>query len=187
MVLEVLRWTIAAALAASVGIAVGSWAVTTRRLSPFGWPARTIRRVSDPLLLPIERAILSRGGNPQHAPWWLLGGVIVSGIILLSLLQFIAGTVLSLGRAAQQGPRGVARFVVWATGNVMMLALIVRVIGMWLGAGRYNPFTRWSWRLTDWLVLPIQRHLPGFGLFDFSPLVAWLAIWLGQAILLSFL
>ena len=185
--LELIRVLIGGALGFSAVVAVGSWAVTTRRINPFGWPARTIRAVSDPVLLPVERALLARGANPQHAPWWLLGGVIIAGILALSLLQFVLGTFWTMQRAWQGGPRGMLRFAVWATGNVLMVGLIVRVVGQWLGAGRYNRLTRWAWRLTDWLVEPIHRWLPAFGMFDFSPLAAWFVIWLGQSLLLSLL
>lgn len=185
MLLDAARIVIGAALGASAVVAVGSWAVTTRRLNPFGWPARTLRRVSDPVLVPIERMLLRRGGNPQQAPWWLLGGVIVLSIVGLALLDLVLGTLFSVQRAWKGGPRGVLRFAVWAAGNVLLLGLIVRVVGSWLGAGRYNPWTRWSWRLTDWLVEPLRRWLPPFGMFDFSPLAAWFLIWLGQAVLLS--
>ena len=36
-------------------------------------------RLSDPVLLPLERRIFRAGGNPQNAPLWLLGIVIGGG------------------------------------------------------------------------------------------------------------
>jgi uncharacterized protein YggT (Ycf19 family) len=32
--------------------------------------------------------------------------------------------------------------------------------------------------LTDWLIEPIRRILPPFGMFDFSPMVAWLVLYI---------
>jgi len=40
--------------------------------------------------------------------------------------------------------------------------------------------------LTDWLVEPIRRLLPPMGALDWSPLLAWLALWVLQRMLLSF-
>lgn len=187
MVVEIARWIIVGALAVSLLLAAGSWAVTTRRLNPFGAVARAIRALADPLLNPVERVLLRRGGNPQQAPWWLVGIVIIGGILLLAVLQFVVGMALTVRHAISGGPREILRLAVITVGNVLMVALVVRVVGSWLGAGRYNRWTRWSWPLTDWLVVPIQRLLPPFGPFDFSPLVAWLAIWLGMGLLLGML
>jgi uncharacterized protein YggT (Ycf19 family) len=41
--------------------------------------------------------------------------------------------------------------------------------------------------LTNWLVEPIRRMLPPFGMLDFSPLVALLVLWLARTLLLSVL
>lgn len=185
MLVTVLRIVIGTALGASALIAIGSWAVTTRRINPFGRTARLIRGTSDPVLVPIERLLLSRGGNPQQAPWWLLGAVIVGGILLLSGIQFVAGLIWNVMQAVRAGPRSIAELSVWAASNILMLSLVVRVVGSWLGAGRYNKLTGWSWRMTDWLVRPIQRWLPPYGMLDFSPLVAWFVIWVGQRLLLT--
>jgi YggT family protein len=41
--------------------------------------------------------------------------------------------------------------------------------------------------LTDWLIRPIRRILPPFGMLDFSPLVAWLVLTLLRGFVLSYL
>jgi HAMP domain-containing protein len=64
---DVLRFTVFAFLVFSAGVALGSWAVRTRRINPFGRVGQTIRRLSDPVLAPIETWLLRRGGNPQQA------------------------------------------------------------------------------------------------------------------------
>jgi YggT family protein len=57
-----------------------------------------------------------------------------------------------------------------------MVALFVRVIVSWLGGLRYARWMRPIYLLTDWLVKPIQRHMPPFGMLDLSPLVAYLVL-----------
>src|SRR3989338_1021846 len=86
--LDLLRYTVFAAFAASAVIAVGSWAVRTRRISPFSGAARLIRSLTDPIINPMERWVHRRGGNPQHAPGWLLGIVVVGGILLITVAQW---------------------------------------------------------------------------------------------------
>ena len=39
--------------------------------------------------------------------------------------------------------------------------------------------------LTDWIIEPIRRILPPFGMLDFSPLVAWLVLSLVRGFVLS--
>jgi YggT family protein len=68
----------------------------------------------------------------------------------------------------------------WAFG-LLMLALIGRVIGSWIGKGRFSRWTGLVHKLTDWLVNPIQRVLPTFGNVDLSPLVAYVALIIARA------
>ncbi|MBI3081647.1 MAG: YggT family protein [Gemmatimonadetes bacterium] len=149
-----------AAFVASLGVAVGAWAVRTRRISPFSGASRLIRTLTDPIINPMERWVLRRGGNPQHAPWWLLGLVVVSGILVITVAQWL---VVQLGRAsfaATAGPRGVLRLAVYYLGQLVLIALIVRVIASWFGVFRYSRWMRPAYLLTDWIVEPLRRIIP---------------------------
>ncbi len=153
--------------------ALAALAVQRRLLNPFGRPARTIRDVTDPLIKPIERRLLRGGGNPQNAPWWLVGLALIGGIVTVSLAEWLAGEV---GRAANAlrggGLNVVALLVDWGTG-LLMIALLVRVLGSWLGAGRFTPWMRPFHVLTEWLLAPLRRIIPPFGPLDVTPIVAW--------------
>ena len=70
-------------------IAVIDWAVRTRRINPFSPVARFFRRVIDPMLAPIEARVVRAGGMPTQAPWWGLAGVVVVGVLLIVVLQWI--------------------------------------------------------------------------------------------------
>jgi len=63
----------------------------------------------------------------------------------------------------------------------------VRVIGSWFGAFRYSRWMRPAYALTDWLVEPLRRILPPFGMMDVSPLAAWFVLWVLRQLLLSVL
>src|SRR3954468_24992457 len=102
------RVLVVCALVYASAVGLTHWAVRSRRITPFGaWP-RFMRRASDPVLLPLERRIVRSGGSPQDAALWLVGIVIVGGLLLLSLAQWLVGFVLTLGGLS--GPREWARF-----------------------------------------------------------------------------
>jgi YggT family protein len=179
------RFVVILALAYASAVALTHWAVRSRKLTPFGaWP-RFIRRVSDPVLQPLEHRILRAGGNPQDAPLWLVGIVIVGGLLLLSLVQWLVGFAVTLGILVQSGPRTWARFLVSGLFTLLMAALIVRVIASWFGLSPYRPWMRPVMLLTDWIIDPIRRILPPFGMIDFSPLVAWLVLSVVRGFVLS--
>jgi YggT family protein len=171
-----LRLVVCGAAALSGVVAVTNWAVSRGYLQPFGaWP-RFVRGASDPLLRPIEHKLLGAGGNPQSAPWWLFAIVLLGGLALLEITRWLVGMIFNLASLAQAGPVGILRQVVSWTFQVLMAALFVRVIASWLGGLRYTRWLRPVYALTDWLVIPIQRHMPPFGMFDLSPLVAYLVL-----------
>ena len=181
------RTAIVVALAYASVVALTHWAVRSRRMTPFGaWP-RFVRRASDPVLLPLERRILRAGGSPHDAPLWLLGVVIAGGLLLLTLVHWLAGFVVTLRFLAASGPRAWLRFAVSGLFTVVMIALIVRVVASWFGISPYRRWMRVALALTDWIVEPIRRILPPLGMIDFSPLVAWLVLSLVRSFVLSVL
>jgi YggT family protein len=168
-------------------VALTHWAVRSRRINPFGaWP-RAMRKLSDPVLLPLERRIVRAGGSPQNAPLWLLAIVIGAGLVLLSLTSWLIGTVASLRFVAQGGPRIWMAMVVSAVFTVLMTAILIRVIASWFGIGEYRRWMRPIYGLTSWLIDPIRRILPPFGMFDFSPMVAWLILYVLRGLVLGML
>ena len=179
------RVVVIIALAYASTVALTHWAVRSRRITPFGaWP-RFMRRASDPVLLPLEHRIVRSGGSPQDAPLWLVGIVIVGGLLLLSLAQWLVGFALTLGSLS--GPREWARFLVSGVFTLLTVALFVRVISSWFGISPFRPWMRPVVLLTDWIINPIRRILPPFGMLDFSPLVAWLLLSVARGVVLSLL
>jgi YggT family protein len=166
-------------------VAVTYWAVRTRRINPFGaWP-RFTRRISEPILLPLERRVIRAGGSPQDASFWLLGLVIVAGLLLLSLVHWLIGMTATMAALTYAGPRAWLRFVFGGVFTLLMAAIFIRVIASWLGLSPYSRWMRPVMLLTDWLIEPIRRILPPFGMLDFSPMVAWLVLWVVRGLVMG--
>ncbi len=185
MVHSIARYVVFGLFCLSLLLALAGWLVRTRRVPPFGALRRVLRAVSDPVLRPIETRLVRAGGNPIHAGWWLVIGVAVAGVVLLSLLDWVTGVVVQFAGAAGGGPRAVLRLAITLVYNVLFIALLVRVIASWIGMFRYSRWMRPAYALTDWLVEPIRRILPPAGMFDFTPLAAWLVLWALKQLLLS--
>jgi YggT family protein len=164
----------------AVLVATTQWAIRRRRLTPFGaWP-RFVRRISEPVLLPLERRIIRAGGSPNDAPLWLLGIAIVGGLLLITLVRWLIGAVYEVGVLTQAPPRiWLIEAVSWLF-RILMVALLVRVIASWLGVSPYSKWLRPFAVLTDWLLEPLRRVLPPMGPLDLSPMVAYFLLWIAQ-------
>jgi YggT family protein len=172
-----------------VGIAVAvvcaiDWAVRTRRISPFSRVARFFRSTIDPLLAPIERTIVRAGGVPSSAAWWGLVAYAVCGILLISLLQLLGSLLLQVIVVTQQ-PSEAWRIIVSWIFDVLIIALLVRVLSSWLPISPYSKWVRWSYVLTEWMIAPLQRIVPRIGMFDISPLVAWILLDLAEKVIVG--
>jgi uncharacterized protein YggT (Ycf19 family) len=167
-------------------VAVGSWAVRTRRINPFGFAGQRIRKLTDPALKPVERWLLERGGNPQNAGWWLLGASIIGGVLVVTFSEWVLVQVMRLSSAGAAGPRSLLRLLLLYAGEIVAIALMVRVIGSWFGVRRYNRWMRPAYALTDWIVKPLSRIVPPIGRIDITPLVAWFLIQFLLSLLLRF-
>jgi len=180
-----LRYAVFAFVVLAAIVALGSWLVRTRRVSPFGVLGRTLRSATDPIIRPVERRLVRMGGNPTHAGSWLVVLTAVAGIILLSLAGWVAVTFATARAAATGGPRGTIMMIVELAYRILFVALIVRIIATWFGMFRYSKWIRPFYILTDWIVQPLRRIIPPLGAIDLSPLVAMILLNIARQILLS--
>ena len=170
------RLLVAAAFVLAAIAALTHWAVRRSTLAPFGaWP-RFVRGWSDPLLRPLERRLARSGANPQDAPFWLLGLVVIGGLALIALVRWVLGFVGSLIYATQADASFLVPMLVNYAFGLLMAAILIRVVASWFGISRYNRAMRIVYALTDWLVEPLQRVIPTMGPFDLSPMAAYLLL-----------
>jgi YggT family protein len=188
-VLRILRVAIFVLGATALVVFGVDWLVRTRRISPFGAVARFFRRVVDPLIVPVERRVVRAGGLPASAPWWALVAVVLGGLVLLALLEFMRGQLVFAGAAAGgAGVRGMLAVLITWTFGILQVALIVRVISSWVRLSEFSRWVRWTIPLTEWMLRPLRNLIPPLaGTIDLSPLVAWLLLALVKGLLLRML
>lgn len=183
-VIQVLR-TVLLFIALLLGlICVLDWAVRTRKISPFNAIARFCRATVDPLIAPIERKVVRAGGTPAAAPLWALAAVVIGGILLLSLVDFILLQVARSMIATQAGAAGIFHLLVSWTFTILKIALIVRVISSWLPISPYSRWVLWSYKLSEPILAPMRRIVPNLGGLDITPILAYFLLSLTESFLL---
>ncbi len=168
------RILVAGAFLLSLIVAFSYSLVRKGYLKPFGWWANLVRRVSEPLLRPLERRLVRAGANPVDAPAWLAGVTLVGGLVVVGLVNWLIGFGLSIYDAIQAG--ALLAVVARSIFEVLKLAIWVSVLASWFSISPYSKFMRVVHGLTDWIVEPIRRVMPRIGMLDFSPLIAYFVL-----------
>jgi len=184
---EILRVLMLWAAAIVATIAAVDWLVRTHRVSPFSPVARFFRQHIDPVLEPVERRVVRSGGLPASAPWWALAAIVVGGILLLALLDFLGGILADLSRGLAAGPGGLVRLVVYWTFALFRIAIIVRVIATWLPVGTFSRWIRWSFTLSEPILRPLRRVIPPFGSIDITPIIAFVGLFIVESFVRAWL
>lgn len=163
-------------------------AVRTRRINPFSRLGRISRRIVDPLLAPFEKRLLLRGRAADSAAWWMLGAIVVGGLVVIAVLDFTRDEIARTAVAMTAGPRGILVVLVGWTFSILQIALLVRVFASWF---RVNPFSRVMrivHALTEWILRPLRQLIPPIGgVIDLSPLIAYFLLGLLEGIVLRVL
>lgn len=166
---------------------VVDWLVRTRRVNLFGSLARFSRSKIDPILEPIERKVVRAGGNPANAPLWALAVVVIGGILLVSVLDFIRAEILGLAFALQSGPSGIFKLLVAWTFDFLRIALLVRVVSSWLPISPYSRWIRWAYAISEPILRPLRQVIPSMGPIDITPIIAYFLIGIIQSAVLGML
>jgi len=187
MVLGIVRLAILVLAVLFALFCILDWLVRTRRLNLFGATARFTRTKIDPLLAPIERRVVSAGGNPATAPLWALAVVVIGGILVISTLDFIRAELFGLIFAVQTGPRGIFRLIVSWAFDFLRIALLVRVVSSWLPISPYSKWIHWSYVVSEPILRPLRQVIPTLGMIDITPIIAYFLIGFIQGAVLRLL
>jgi len=170
------------------GIALVDWAVRTRRISPFSGVARFMRMRIEPRIAGIERQVARARGHHSSTPWWALVAYIVAALLLLAAFDLLISLLEEVMVASSLGSGGMLLLLVRWTFAFLRFALLVRIIASWLPALSGRRWISWSVGATEWMLRPLRRVIPSFGVIDVTPIVAYFALrvaqWLVETVLL---
>jgi YggT family protein len=151
-------------------------------LNPFTWFAMTVRRLSDPLVNPVRRALAGFGGEPKLAPLITILLVILVGWFAVQLAASILSTLAGILLAIQLGAFvAIIGYALYGLLGVYSLLIFIRIIFSWGMLSYANPVMRFLVNATDPLLVPLRRMIPPLGMMDISPIVAFIILWLFQA------
>ena len=177
-----LSWTLVMAIAVIIALIILRLIANQLDLNPFGRSSITIRRLTDPIIGPVRRTLSRMMVDPKYAPLVAILAAILLGWFALQLVSGIANTLagilLSLKAQAIIATMG---YLIYGLLGFYSLLIFVRIILSWVSLSHRNSFIRFLVRVTEPLLGPLRRYVPTVGMFDISPIVAFVIIWVLQS------
>lgn len=156
--------------------------------NPFGAVGRfgfKIRKITERFVYPAARMLATFRVDVRLAPLVTM----FIGLVLTYFASSIIGNTffvidgLSAGVTAGN-PKVFIGFVLYGLLSVLVLFIFIRFISSWFVFTR-NTFLGFVKRVTDPIMLPVQRLIPPVGMFDLSGMIVLIAIMFLQSIILN--
>ncbi len=156
--------------------------------NPFGAVGRfgfKIRKITERFVYPAARLLANFRVDVRLAP-------LVSMFIGLVLTYFVSGIIwntffvidgLSAG-VASGNPKVFIGFVIYGLLSVLILFIFLRFLSAWFVFTK-NTFFGFVKRVTDPIMIPVQKLIPPIGVFDISAMIVLLLIGFLQTIVLN--
>ena len=175
-------WFLITAIAVIIVLIVLRLIANQADLNPFGWSSITIRRLTDPIIGPVRRALARMMVDPKYAPLVAVLLAILLGWFVLQLVSGIANTMAGIFVSlSQHSVIATMGYLLYGLLGLYSLAIFVRIILSWGTSGYKNRVMRFLINITEPLLGPLRRYVPPVGAFDISPIIAFIVIWLFQA------
>lgn len=156
--------------------------------NPFGKIGRfgfKVRKLTERFVYPAARLLASFRVDTRLAP-------LVSMFVGLVLTYFASGVIWStffvidgLSAGVTTGnPKVFIGFVLYGVLSVLILFIFIRFISSWFVFTK-NTLFGFVKRVTDPIMIPVQRLIPPFAGIDISPMIVLLAIGLLQSLVLN--
>jgi YggT family protein len=176
------NWAVIAAIMGIIGLMLLRLIANYADLNPFAWPALTIRRLTDPFIVPVRRALMGFGVDPKYAPLVTILLAILLAWFALQLVSSIANTIAGVLFSIQhQAIVPIVGYLLYGFIALYILLIFIRIIFSWGGVSYSNRIMRFLVNTTEPLLGPLRRMIPPLGMIDISAIVAFIILWLFQA------
>jgi YggT family protein len=180
-----ITWGVTAVVVAAIVLIILRSLFNYRDVNPFTWSAINVRRATDPVVLPVRRALVAFRVDPKIAPFIAVLLILLVGYFVVqvagSVRNTIAGILYAVTSREPGLPVAIIGYLLFGFLGLYTLLVFVRIIFSWSTMGYGNRFMRFLIRTTEPLLAPLRRMVPTVGMFDISPIVAFLILWLLQA------
>jgi YggT family protein len=175
-------WSVISVIVAVIVLMLLRLLANQADLNPFGWSSLTIRRLTDPLISPVRRALVGFGVDPKYAPLVTILLAVLLGWFALQLVSSIANTLGGiLFSLREHAVVAVVGYVLYGLLGFYTLLIFIRIIFSWGMVSYSNRVMRFLVNATEPMLGPLRRMVPPLGTFDISPIVAFIILWLFQA------
>ena len=158
--------------------------------NPFGTAGRfgfKIRRLTEKWVYPAARLLANFRVDTRLAP---LVAIFVALVFTFFASQIIGNLFFVIdgltAGVATGNPKMVIGFILYGLLSLLVLFIFIRFLSQWIVFTR-NTFLGFVMRVTDPIMLPVQKLIPPVGMFDISAMIVLIAIFLLQSIVLRML
>lgn len=155
--------------------------------NPFGRTGRfafRYRKLTERFVYPAAKFLASFGIDVRLAP---ILTILIACILAYFLLQIIADTIYIIGGLAagiiNNNLKIFIGFILYAAISVFIFFVFIRVLSSWFVFTK-NTFFGFVRRVTDPVLLPLQRLIPPVGMFDLSALILLIVLSVLQGLVL---
>jgi YggT family protein len=182
---QFVTWGITALIVSAIVLIVLRSLLNYMEANPFTWAAINLRRATEPVLSRVRAVLIGFRLDPKVAPFIAVILIIVAGymviLVLESVLNTVAGIIYALSARQIGAPVAIIGYVLFGLLSLYTLTIFIRIIFFWVGFSYANPLMRFVFQVTEPLLGPLRRTVPTVGMFDISPLVAFLILWICKA------
>ena len=141
------------------------------RISPFSWLTYQIRRLTDPMIMPLAQS-LPMPNAISIAPLIVVVVTLVGAYFFQSMMEeLLASLSILLGGVVAGEPLRMLGGLLYGAVSILMLLIILRIVSTWIPFARENRFMWTLYSLTEPIMAPFRQIIPPIGMFDLSPLI----------------
>jgi len=156
--------------------------------NPFGTIGRLgfkIRKITERFVYPAARFLSTFRIDPKFAP---LLTILILLVVTYFISQIVGNTLFVIdgltAGVATGNPKMLIGFILYGLLSLFVLFIFIRFLAQWFVFTR-KTFLAFVMRITDPIMVPVQRLIPPIGMFDISAMIVLIFIGLLQSLVLN--